>query len=359
MAGVADAVQARGIAVVRSDGARGAPRGQQGVREGRHAPSRASRPRESRAFAARELDQALDLPRHAGFPVVVKADGLAAGKGVTVATTLEEAEAAVRRVLRRRASARRARRVLIEEFLEGQECSLLAFTDGDDGARRWSPAQDHKRAFDGDAGPNTGGMGVYSPVPAVDDGPPGDDGGLAASARSPACTPRASSYRGVLYGGFILTADGPARCSSTTPASATPRRRSCCRGCETDLVDVMLAVRDGTLADVDAAVERPTRRSRVVLASGGYPGDYEKGKVITGIEEAEARPGRHRLPRRHRAARRRRARHRRRPRAQRDRARAHAAPRRANARTRRSPRSRSRACSTAPTSRHVVALGAS
>lgn len=221
-----------------------------------------------------------------GAPVVVKADGLAAGKGVTVAEDLETAREAVRECLGGRFGEAGAR-VLIEEYLVGQECSLLAFTDGVT-VLPMVPAQDHKRVYDGDTGPNTGGMGVYSPVPVV------DEGTLAEMSEVLRRTVRAMAsegvpYSGVLYGGFILSEDGPkllefnARFGDPETQVILPRLR-------TGLLEVMLAVAEGRLDDVSLSW-RDEAAVSVVLASGGYPGDYEKGKVVTGVEEAEALPG--------------------------------------------------------------------
>jgi phosphoribosylamine--glycine ligase len=239
-----------------------------------------------RSFAFTDEDAALAYVREAGAPIVVKADGLAAGKGVTVAMELAEAEAAIKECLGGRFGDAGAT-VLVEEYLDGPECSLLAFTDGR-AVLPMVPAQDHKRAFDGDAGPNTGGMGVYSPVPLVDaptlaamtDILRATVAGLAADG---------VDFRGVLYGGFILTTDGP-KVLEYNARFGDPETQVILPRLESDLLDIMLAVADGRLADItprwsdDAAVS-------VVLASGGYPGDYEKGKPISGIAEAEALDG--------------------------------------------------------------------
>jgi phosphoribosylamine---glycine ligase len=239
-----------------------------------------------RSFAFTDEDAALAYVREAGAPIVVKADGLAAGKGVTVAMELGDAEAAIKECLGGRFGDAGAT-VLVEEFLDGPECSLLVFTDGRS-ILPMVPAQDHKRAFDGDTGPNTGGMGVYSPVPLVDaptlakmtDMLRATVAGLAADG---------VDFRGVLYGGFILTADGP-KVLEYNARFGDPETQVILPRLESDLLDIMLAVADGRLDQItphwsdDAAV-------CVVLASGGYPGDYEKGKPITGIEDAEALEG--------------------------------------------------------------------
>ena len=227
------------------------------------------------------------LDEHAA-PIVVKADGLAAGKGVVVAATLEEAQVAVKDAFGGAFGAAGAR-VVIEECLTGPECSLLAFVSNGK-AFCMEPAQDHKRAYDGDLGPNTGGMGVYSPVPIV------TDEEMAAMkdvmARAAAATvgePFDMDYRGCLYGGFMLTPTGPkllefnARFGDPETQVVLPRLQS-------DLVDVMYAVAEGRPEDVELAWSDAWAVS-VVLASQGYPKAYEKGKVITGIEAAEALDG--------------------------------------------------------------------
>ena len=221
-------------------------------------------------------------------PIVVKADGLAAGKGVVVAATREEAQAAVKDAFGGAFGAAGAR-VVIEECLTGPECSLLAFVSNGK-AFCMEPAQDHKRAYDGDEGPNTGGMGVYSPVPIVtDDEMAAMKDVMARAAAATVGEPFDMDYRGCLYGGFMLTPTGPkllefnARFGDPETQVVLPRLQS-------DLVDVMLAVAEGRPEDVELAWSDAWAVS-VVLASQGYPKAYEKGKVITGIDAAEALPG--------------------------------------------------------------------
>lgn len=231
---------------------------------------------------------ALAYVREQGAPIVIKADGLAAGKGVVVAETLADAEAAVSACFDGAFGAAGST-VVIEECMTGPECSLLCFvTNGK--SFPMAPAQDHKRAYDGDLGPNTGGMGVYSPVPIVTDEEMAEmvrimEQAAAATAREPFTL----DYRGTLYGGFMLTPQGPkvvefnARFGDPETQVVLPRLKS-------DLVEVMLAVAEGR--DQDIALEWDDDwEVSVVLASEGYPGSYEKGKVILGIEEAEALPG--------------------------------------------------------------------
>lgn len=218
-----------------------------------------------------------------GAPIVVKADGLAAGKGVIVAATLEEAEEAVRECFQGAFGAAGST-VVVEECLTGPECSLLAFTDGKT-VLPMATAQDHKRALEGDKGPNTGGMGVYSPVPIVTE----DELAAMKQVMLDTVTELAAEgidYRGCLYGGFMLTNDGPkvlefnARFGDPETQVILPRLKN-------DLVEVMLACAEGRLDEVELAW-RDEWAVAVVLTSAGYPGSYEKGKVITGIEDAEA-----------------------------------------------------------------------
>jgi len=227
------------------------------------------------------------LDEHAA-PIVVKADGLAAGKGVVVAATDEEARAAVKDAFGG-AFGEAGARVVIEECLTGPECSLLTFVSNGK-AFCMEPAQDHKRAYDGDEGPNTGGMGVYSPVPIVtEDEMAAMKDVMARAAAATVGEPFDMDYRGCLYGGFMLTPQGPkllefnARFGDPETQVVLPRLQS-------DLVDVMLAVAEGRPEDVELAWSDAWAVS-VVLASQGYPKAYEKGKVITGIEAAEALDG--------------------------------------------------------------------
>lgn len=224
--------------------------------------------------------------RTIGLPVVVKADGLAAGKGVTVAMTLEEALAAAHDCFDGKFGTA-GEVVVIEEFLEGTECSLLAFTDGETVLPMLS-AQDHKRALDNDEGPNTGGMGVYAPVPTVDDATLAE---MVAILEKTVAALRADGivYRGVLYGGFILTAEGP-KVLEYNARFGDPETQVLLPLLKTDLVDVLLATAQGRLSEVELEW-RDGFAVSVVLASGGYPGAYENGKVITGIEDAETIEG--------------------------------------------------------------------
>ena len=228
-------------------------------------------------------ESALAYVREQGAPVVVKADGLAAGKGVVVALTLDEALDAVHECFDG-AFGEAGSTVVIEEMLTGPECTLLAFTDGKT-VRPMATSQDHKRALEGDRGPNTGGMGVYSPVPIVTEDEHAAmcrilDETIAEAERE------GIDFRGCLYGGFMLTPQGPkvieynARFGDPETEVLMPRLKS-------DLVEVMLACAEQRLDEVELEW-RDEWAVSVVLTSAGYPGFYEKGKVITGIEDAEA-----------------------------------------------------------------------
>ena len=221
-----------------------------------------------------------------GAPVVVKADGLAAGKGVTVAATVEEAISAARQCFEG-AFGPAGDIVLIEEYLEGPECSLLAFTDGET-VLPMLTAQDHKRAFDNDEGPNTGGMGVYAPVPVIDAATQAE---MVSILERTVAALRAEGvvYRGVLYGGFILTAEGP-KVLEYNARFGDPETQVLLPLLETDLVDVLLATAQGRLSEIELSW-RDGYAVSVVLASGGYPGTYSTGKPIKGLDEASAIEG--------------------------------------------------------------------
>ena len=283
VAGVADAVRAAGIACF-------GPSGEAAQMEG------------SKVFAKQVMERAgvptaryqsfTDAPsaeayvRELAGPCVVKADGLAAGKGVIVAQTTDEAIAGVRECFSG-AFGDAGLTVVVEEMLKGPECSLLALTDGTTVVPLAS-SQDHKRALEGDLGPNTGGMGVYSPVPFVT---PEEHEAMVEIERKVVTQLKADgiTYSGCLYGGFMLTKDGPkvlefnARFGDPETQVVLPRMKA-------DLVDVFCRCDDGTLATADVSWDDDWAVS-VVLTCAGYPGSYEKGKPITGIEEAEKLEG--------------------------------------------------------------------
>ena len=251
------------------------------------------------AYAAfTDCDAALAYLVEQPVPIVVKADGLAAGKGVTVAATREQAQDAVRECFSGRFGEAGAT-VVIEECLSGAECSMLAFVSGPH-AVCMPEAQDHKRAFDGDEGPNTGGMGVYSPVPAVT--PAQRDEMQSIMARAAAgLVEEGIDYCGVLYGGFMLTQEGP-KLLEFNVRFGDPETQVLLPRLQSDLVYTMLGmeVERPLAAQLGARLEDPywaelswsdEAAVSVVLASGGYPGAYEKGRPISGIAEAEAMEG--------------------------------------------------------------------
>lgn len=280
VAGVADAVRAAGIPCF-GPGAAGAQ--MEGSKKfSKELMERAGIP--TAAYASfTNADDALAYVREQGAPLVVKADGLAAGKGVIVATELEQAEEAVHECFSG-TFGDAGSTVVVEEMLTGPECSLLAFTDGKT-VRPMDTAQDHKRALEGDKGPNTGGMGVYSPVPIVTE----DEHAAMVAVMDKAVAQLASEgidYRGCLYGGFMLTPSGP-KVLEFNARFGDPETQVILPRLENDLVEVMLACAEQRLDQVELAWKTDYAVS-VVLTSAGYPGSYEKGKVITGIAEAEA-----------------------------------------------------------------------
>jgi phosphoribosylamine---glycine ligase len=223
---------------------------------------------------------AKDYLRQAAVPIVVKADGLAAGKGVVVATTLAEAEAAVDAIF---AGALGDTGVVIEEFLTGEEASFFVLCDGDN-VLPLATAQDHKRAFDGDRGPNTGGMGAISPAPAMT--PELERRALEEIVRPTLAAMKAmgSPYKGVLYAGLMITADGP-KLIEYNVRFGDPECQVLMLRMMSDLVPALIAARDGVLHDFTLRWF-PDPAITVVMAADGYPGDYAKGSVIGGLDEA-------------------------------------------------------------------------
>ena len=228
-------------------------------------------------------DRALEYLQQQSAPIVVKADGLAAGKGVIIAETLQQAQDAVRACFGGEFGSAGSK-VVIEEFLSGPECSLLAFvTKGK--AYCMAEAQDHKRAYDGDLGPNTGGMGVYSPVPIVSQLEREQMiDCMKRAAAATAIAPFDSDYRGVLYGGFMLTEQGP-KLLEFNARFGDPETQVILSRLETDLFEVLSAVSKGAFETISLDWDDKWAVC-VVLASEGYPGSYEKGRVILGVDEA-------------------------------------------------------------------------
>ena len=218
-----------------------------------------------------------------GAPVVVKADGLAAGKGVVVAETIDEALAAVEAIFSGPGG-----EAVVEEFMEGEEASLFALVDGTT-ALVLGDAQDHKRAYDGDKGPNTGGMGAYSPAPVLS--PALIEQAMAEIVRPTVAAMAADGapFVGFLYAGLMLGADGP-RLVEYNVRFGDPEAEVVLPRLEDDLLELMLASVEGRLEGVTPVFAKETALT-VVMAAKGYPGAYEKGSEIRGIEAAAARNG--------------------------------------------------------------------
>ncbi|MBD3658029.1 MULTISPECIES: phosphoribosylamine--glycine ligase [Marinobacter] len=232
-----------------------------------------------------EVDAALAYVREQGAPIVVKADGLAAGKGVIVAMTLAEAEDAIRDMLAGNAFGDAGSRVVIEEFLEGEEASFIVMVDGEH-VLAMATSQDHKRVGDGDTGPNTGGMGAYSPAPVVtaavhqrimDEVIYPTVRGMAAEGHP---------YKGFLYAGLMIDGAGAPRVIEFNCRFGDPETQPIMLRMKSDLVALCGAAIDGKLDQCDS--EWDDRASvGIVLAAGGYPGDYGKGDVIAGLPDTE------------------------------------------------------------------------
>jgi phosphoribosylamine--glycine ligase len=215
-----------------------------------------------------------------GAPIVVKADGLAAGKGVVVCQTEAEALDTVKRIMEEQAFGEAGERIVVEEFLSGEEASFLAFTDGET-VLPMASAQDHKPIFDDDKGPNTGGMGAYSPAPVVTETLHQKimDQIMIPTVRAMAAEGR--PYRGVLYAGVMIK-DGEAKVLEFNARFGDPECQPLLMRMESDLVPLLEAVVDRRLHEVSIAW-RPDPAVCVVMAAGGYPGAHETGKVITGL----------------------------------------------------------------------------
>ncbi len=217
-----------------------------------------------------------------GAPIVVKADGLAAGKGVVVAAKVEEALEAIDSLF-----AQNFTKVVVEEFLTGQEVSVLALTDGIS-IRPLIPAQDHKQVGEGDTGANTGGMGAYAPTPIA---PPALRARITKEILQPTVEilrHRGIDYRGVLYAGLMITPSGEPKILEFNCRFGDPEIQAILPLLETPLDELLLACVEQRLADLPPIEWQQGSAVCVVVASGGYPGSYEKGKLINGIAEAEA-----------------------------------------------------------------------
>lgn len=233
-----------------------------------------------------EIEPAIAYVREKGAPIVVKADGLAAGKGVIVAMTLVEAEDAIKDMLAGNVFGEAGSRVVIEEFLDGEEASFIVMVDGKNIAS-FATSQDHKRVGDGDTGLNTGGMGAYSPAPVVT---PEIHDRIMQEVIEPTVAGMASEgndYTGFLYAGLMITADGTPKVIEYNCRFGDPETQPIMMRLQSDLVALCLKATQGELADT--VIEFDSRPAvGVVLAAGGYPGSYAKGIEISGLGTGES-----------------------------------------------------------------------
>lgn len=228
-----------------------------------------------------ESSKAIEYIKEQGAPIVVKADGLALGKGVTVAMTEEDAINAVKDAMDGGAFGSAGARVVIEEFLTGPEVSVLAFTDGKT-IKTMPSAQDHKRAYDHDKGPNTGGMGAFSPSRMYTDEIAKTCMDTIFRPTIDAMAKEGRTFKGVIYFGLMLTPKGP-KVIEYNARFGDPETQAVLSRLETDIFDIFNAVIDGTLENIDIKWS-DNAACCVCMASGGYPAKYEKGKVITGLD---------------------------------------------------------------------------
>ncbi|GFZ95729.1 phosphoribosylamine--glycine ligase [Elstera cyanobacteriorum] len=283
--GLVDALEAAGIAAFGPSQAAAALEGSKGfmkdVVAAAGVPTAAYR-RFTDAEAARAY------VREQGAPIVVKTDGLAAGKGVTVALTLAEAEAAIAEAMEDGKFGKAGAELVIEEFMEGEEVSFFVLCDGTH-AVPLAAAQDHKRAFDGDEGPNTGGMGAYSPAPIFT---PALEAEVMATIIQPTLdhmAARETPYKGVLFAGLMITAKGP-RLIEYNVRFGDPECQTILPRLTSDLLPALLASRNGHLDDV-TLLWGAAPSLTVILAGQGYPGEPKKGGVIQGFDAAGSVPG--------------------------------------------------------------------
>ena len=219
-----------------------------------------------------------------GAPIVIKADGLAAGKGVIVAETKEQALEAIDEIMCDKTFGSAGNSVVIEEFMAGEEASVLAFTDGKT-IIPMIPSQDHKRAYDGDKGPNTGGMGTYAPAPVITEDLMKQVQTKILEPTIKAMKQEGYEYKGCLYAGLMITAEGP-KVVEFNARFGDPETQVVLPLLESDLAEIMLACANGTLANCDIKWSKKAAVC-VVMSAGGYPAKYEKGNEILGLDKAE------------------------------------------------------------------------
>lgn len=232
-----------------------------------------------------EIEPALAYVREQGAPIVVKADGLAAGKGVIVAMTLEEAEDAIKDMLAGNAFGDAGSRVVVEEFLDGEEASFIVMVDGEN-VLPMATSQDHKRVGDQDTGPNTGGMGAYSPAPVVTQAIHDRVMQEVIYPTVRGMAAEGNPYTGFLYAGLMIDSTGAPKVIEYNCRFGDPETQPIMMRMQSDLVELCLAAIDGKLDQVESKWD-PRASIGIVLAAGGYPGDYAKGDVISGLPTTE------------------------------------------------------------------------
>lgn len=283
VAGIADRFRARGLACFGPSAAAARLEGSKAYAKSfleRHGIPTAGH----RTFS--ELDSATDWIRGVGAPIVVKADGLAAGKGVVVAHTVNEALNAARMMLSERSFGSAGNTIVVEEFLEGEEASFIVVTDGTD-VLPLATSQDHKARDEGDTGPNTGGMGAYSPAPVVT---PAVEARIMEEVIRPTLQGlRADGidYLGFLYAGVIIAPDGTPRVLEFNCRFGDPETQPIIARLRSDLVDICEAALAGRLGQVDVEWD-PRAALGVVMAAGGYPASYRKGDAISGLPSQDS-----------------------------------------------------------------------
>lgn len=232
-----------------------------------------------------EIEPALAYVREQGAPIVVKADGLAAGKGVIVAMTRQEAEDAIQDMLADNAFGEAGSRVVIEEFLDGEEASFIVMVDGEN-VLPMATSQDHKRVGDADTGPNTGGMGAYSPAPVVTQEVHDRVMREVIYPTVRGMAAEGNPYTGFLYAGLMIDAQGTPKVIEYNCRFGDPETQPIMMRLQSDLVELCLAALDGKLDQVESKWD-PRASIGIVLAAGGYPADYRKGDVISGLPTEE------------------------------------------------------------------------
>ncbi len=233
-----------------------------------------------------EIEPALAYVREKGAPIVVKADGLAAGKGVIVAMTLQEAEDAIQDMLAGNAFGSAGSRVVVEEFLDGEEASFIVMVDGEN-VLPMATSQDHKRVGDADTGPNTGGMGAYSPAPVVTQDVHDRVMREVIYPTVRGMAAEGNTYTGFLYAGLMIDSTGAPKVIEYNCRFGDPETQPIMMRLQSDLVELCQAAIAGKLDQVESKWD-PRSSIGVVLAAGGYPGDYTKGEVISGLPTQES-----------------------------------------------------------------------